>query len=90
MRQTKLLAVLALVSALLAACATPPETKTQPAQPAAKVEVAAPATQPAAPTEAPKAQPATAAPAVAAPVAEAPGAAKTLAKPVFIDFYAPW
>jgi thiol:disulfide interchange protein len=81
MKQTKLWAVLVLATALLAACGGQPETKAAPAQPAAKVEVAAPV-QAAAPTEAPKA--------AAQPAAEVAGASKTVAKPVFIDFYAPW
>jgi hypothetical protein len=91
MRQTKLLATLALATVLLAACGGQQEQKA--AQPAAQsapqaaptqAEVAAPA--PAAPTEAPKA----AEPAAPQPAAEAPGAAKVVAKPIFIDFYAPW
>ena len=77
MRKTKILAALA-AALLLAACGGQPEPKAQPAQPAAKVEAPA---QPAAPAEAPAAQP------VAQPVE---GASKVLAKPVFIDFYAPW
>ncbi len=75
MKQTKLWAALALATVLLAACGGQTATKTEPAQPAAQVE----APQKAAP-----------APAQAAAPTEAPGAAKTVAKPLFIDFYAPW